>query len=417
MSYQNSLVSYPYEPGSVMKIYTYMCAIETGKYDGSKTYLSGSYELGDGTKINDWNKDGWGTISYDTGFAHSSNVAIINIIKDYLSMDQLKNCLESYGFSRLTGIELSNEEAGSIEYIHQSERDLMSAGFGQGISTTPIQQLQALTIIANDGVMVKPYIISKMVNNTTQEETITKIEKSKKLVSSKTISKVKDLMESVISPESSTGSKYYLQGYDVIGKTGTAQISEGGKYLTGSNDYIVSIALMYPKDDPEIIIYAAVQQPSSNVNGVLINPIKELIQNISKYKGMFSNQETDVDNITYKLDTYINKNVSNVKQELELNNLDVIVIGDGSKIIKQYPTKDVSVVADDKVFLLTNGINFTMPDILNWSRGDVIKLCELLELESSFDGTGYVVSQSISTGINIDENSKLEVLLGNIKQN
>ena len=78
MSYQNPLISYSYEPGSVMKIYTYMCAIETGLYDGEKQYLSGSYEFNDGTKIHDWDKKGWGVISYDKGFSYSSNVAIIN---------------------------------------------------------------------------------------------------------------------------------------------------------------------------------------------------------------------------------------------------------------------------------------------------------------------------------------------------
>ena len=94
MSYQNPLVSYMYEPGSVMKIYTYMCAIETGLYDGSKTYLSGSYEFSDGTVMHDFNQTGWGTLTYDDGLSYSSNIAIINIIKDYLSREKLRTCLE-----------------------------------------------------------------------------------------------------------------------------------------------------------------------------------------------------------------------------------------------------------------------------------------------------------------------------------
>lgn len=415
MSYQNPLVSYTYEPGSVMKIYTYMCAMETGEYDGTKTYLSGKYEFEDGYAIHDWDKKGWGYLSYDTGFSYSSNVAIINIIKDYLSMDKLKTCLENYGFNSKTGIELSNEEKGNISYKYETE--LMSAGFGQGISTTAIQQLQALTIIANDGVMVKPHIISKIVNSITKEETITEIEKSEKLVSSTTISKIKDLMESVIQPDSPTGSKYYLEGYDIIGKTGTAQIYENGKYLTGSNDYIVSVALMYPKEDPEIIIYAAVKQPSNNANLALTQPVKELIQNISKYKGMFSEEKTNESNIFYTLSTYINKNVSDVKSELEKNDLNVVVIGDGDTVVKQYPSKNTNVISYDKIFLLTNSNNIVMPNITNWSRYDVTKLCEFIGLECSFEGYGYVASQSIKEGTKIDENSKLEILLGNIKSN
>ena len=415
MSYQNPLVSYTYEPGSVMKIYTYMCALETGKYDGEKTYLSGRYEFEDGYAIHDWEKKGWGYLNYDTGFSYSSNVAIINIIKDYLSMDKLKTCLENYGFNSKAGIELSNEEKGNLNFKYETE--VMSAGFGQGISTTAVQQLQALTIVANDGVMVKPHIISKMVNKETNEEIITKIEKSEKLVSDSTISKIKDLMESVVQPGSATGSKYYLEGYDIIGKTGTAQIYENGRYLTGSTDYIVSIALMYPKDDPEIIIYAAVKQPDHSINQVLPSNITELVENITKYKKIFSDEATNQNDISYKLSTYKSKNVSDIKNELEENKLQVVVIGNGTKVINQYPSKNTTLIAGDKVFLLTNGSNYTMPNISNWSRYDVIKLCEFIGIEYSFDGYGYVASQSIKEGTKIDENSKLEVLLGNIKPN
>lgn len=415
MSYQNPLVSYTYEPGSVMKIYTYMCAIETGKYDGTKNYLSGSYEFEDGIKIHDWDKNGWGYLTYDSGFSYSSNVAIINIINDYLSSKQLRICLEKYGFGNKTGIELSNEERGSIEFKYETE--IMSAGFGQGISTTVVQQLQALSIIANNGVMIRPHIIDKIVDPKTTKETVTEIKKSEKLVSDNTISKIKDLMASVISPDSPTGKNYYLEGYDVIGKTGTAQIYENGGYLTGSNDYIVSIALMYPKENPEIIIYAAVKQPNANANSVLTEPIKELIKNISKYKGMFSDEKINSSDISYKLLTYINKNISEVKKELEENNLNVVLIGDGDRVINQYPSKNTNVIANDKVFLLTDSTNFTMPNIIGWSRYDVIKLCEFLGVEYSFDGYGYATSQSIKEGSVIDENTKLEVLLGNIKNN
>ncbi len=415
MSYQNKLISDPYEPGSVMKIYTYMCALETGKYDGNKKYLSGEYKFDDGYVIHDWEKKGWGYLTYDQGFSYSSNVGIINIINDYLSREELRSCLERYGFNNTTGIELSGEETGNLAFKYETE--VMSAGFGQGISTTPVQQLQALSIIANNGVMVKPHIISKMVDNNTNKEIPTKISKSEKLVSDATINKIKDLMESVVQPNGPTGSRYYLEGYDIIGKTGTAQIFENGKYLTGDNDYVMSVALMYPKDDPEIIIYAATKQPDHSSSLALPKNITELVKNISKYRKMFSDEDTNTKDISYKISTYINKNVSDIKSMLESKNIDVVVIGDGDKIINQYPKKDTVLIEKDKIFLVTNGVNYTMPDITDWSRYDVIKLCELLKIPYSFEGYGYVASQSIKAGTKIDENSKLEVLLGKIKSN
>ena len=412
MSYQNPLVSYSYEPGSVMKTYTYMCALETGLYKGDKTYLSGSYEFNDGTKMHDWDKKGWGTLTYDQGFGYSSNIAIINIIKDYLSEKKLKNCLESYGFGKKTGIELSNEVAGSVNF--NNEVDLMATGYGQKISTTAIQQLQALTIIANDGVMVKPHIIDKIVDVETKEEIKTEIVKSEKLVSDKTIKKIKDLMESVIDPDSLTGGKYYLEGYGLIGKTGTAQIYENGAYLTGSNDYIVSIAMMYPKKNPEIIIYAAIKKPNRSANSVLTEPIKELVKNISKYKGMFSENETSNKEL-YKLESFINKNVSDVSKLLEDKNLEPIIIGSGTKVVKQYPNKNTEVLDNDKIFLITNSDEYKMLNIKNWSRSDVIKFCNITNLECTFTGNGYVTNQSIDKNTILSKDSKLEVEL-NIKE-
>ena len=124
-------------------------------------------------------------------------------------------------------------------------------------------------------------------------------------------------------------------------------------------------------------------------------------------------QENDVEEELYKIINGVD-NIEEAKIKIK-NNLDVVVIGDGNKVISQYPSKGTTVIEDDKVFLLTNGNNYTMPNISNWSRYDVIKLCEFIGMEYSFDGYGYVASQSIKQGSKIDKNSKLEVLLGNIK--
>ena len=412
MSYQNPLVSYTYEPGSVMKIYTYMCALETGIYDGSKTFLSGSYEFDDGTIISDWNKIGWGEITYDSGFTNSSNTGIINIIKDYLSREKLNDCLVKYGFGKKTDIELSHESKGDIKFKYEVE--VMSAGFGQGISTTAIQQLQALSIVANDGYLVKPHIISKKVNTKTGETTNTKSEKKEKLVSNSTISKIKDLMKSVISEESSTGKNYYMPEFDLIGKTGTAQISENGAYLNGENDYIISVALMYPKDDPEIIIYSLAKRPKNKLNQVLVEPIKELIKNISKYK-LMTNTKTDDNDKKIKNENYIGYKLDSAITNLENKNLTQIVIGSGDTVIDQYPKKDIQLVSGEKVFLVTNSKDKVMIDLTNWSKSDVSKYCELLDIKCNFNGYGYVVGQSIENGKIIEKNDVLDVQLDNIR--
>lgn len=395
MSYENPLVSYTYEPGSTMKIFTYMCAMEKGVYNGSETYKSGYFKVDENDQINDWDKNGWGEISYDTGFEYSSNTAIANIISKYLSKEELKTCFTKYGFGDTTGIELSGEATGKLNFKYPIE--VLAAGYGQGILTTPVQHLQALSIIANDGVMVTPHIVTKIDSKKDKKETITKIKKTNNVVSHDTVVKIKDLMEKVVSDDWATGHKYYIENFGIIGKTGTAQIYEKGRYLTGTTDYISSISMMYPKDNPKIIIYAATKKPSHNQNYALSESIQELTKNIAKYYNMFNEGETTKNNINV-MGNYLSKNRDDVVNELNNFKVNTVVIGNGDIIINQYPKKGAILVNNYKVFLVTNGDNITMPSVIGWSRNDVERLCNLVSIECKFNGSGYVTSQSIAEG-------------------
>lgn len=94
-NYIDNTVALAYEPGSTMKTFTYMAAMENGVYDGNETYKSGVYTTDDGTEIGDWNRNGWGTISYDKGYALSSNVGVINIINRHMNAAMYVNILEN----------------------------------------------------------------------------------------------------------------------------------------------------------------------------------------------------------------------------------------------------------------------------------------------------------------------------------
>lgn len=410
-SYENPLVSIAFEPGSTMKTYTYMCAIENGTYRGSDTYMSGSFKIGDDT-ITDWNNYGWGNVTFDKGFEYSSNVGIANIMDRYLSKKQLKDCLQTYGFGKKTDIELSRETSGTIKFNYPIE--IATAGFGQGITTTPIQQLQALTIIANNGKMLTPHIVKKIEdpnNNTIYYNR--KIKKTKQLVKTSTVEKMKELMYNVIqgNDPGSTGYPYRIDGFNIIGKTGTSQISENGKYIEGDNNYIFSFAGMYPKDDPEIIIYAAMKKPTwGKSNGLSVN-VKELMKSIAKYKNMFTEvtNKKSLQSITVK--SYMNKNKDSVKKELEKNGINVVMIGNGEKVIDQSVDSGSTLVAGDRIILLTNDTKYTMPDINSWSRNDAVNLFELLKLKYQIKGYGYVTSQSIPPGSEIAKDSKIEIEL------
>lgn len=411
-NYENILTSLPFEPGSTMKTYTYMCAMEKGIYDGNATFTSGNFQVGEDT-INDWNRSGWGTISFDKGYEYSSNVGIANLIDRGLSRQDLYDCFTKYGFGSLTGIELSREQPGKLNFIYPIE--VYTAGFGQGITTTPIQHLQALTMIANNGDMLKPHIVSKIVNNNNGETTYErKIEKVSNVISSSTANKMKDLMYITVqgTDAGTTGYPYKIEGFDVIGKTGTSEIysAQTGGYLIGDNAYIFSYAGMYPYENPQIIIYAAMKLPTWGKSRGLYKAVTDIMKSIAKYKNMFSEQQEENTLKMIEIPSYVSQNTNDVVSNLTSKGIECVVIGNGDKIINQ-SIVNTSIMTGEKIILLTNSNNYQIPSIIGWSRSDIIALMKLLNIPYEIDGYGYAVNQSIAKGTIITSDLSMNVTL------
>lgn len=410
-SYLDQNISYAFEPGSTMKIFSYMAAMENGVYNGEEKYMSGVFKAKDGTEIGDWYRKGWGQITYDQGFALSSNVAVINLIDKYMNANMLKAYYRKLGFGSKTGIELPNEASGKLDFKYETE--ILNAGFGQGITTTSIQNIKALTAISNDGVLLKPYIIDKIVDKETGEVLHqgkkTEIER---VASKATVAKMKELMRSVINGNSSTstGYYYYMDGYDFIAKTGTAQVAN--QHGTGYTDGIVrGLAGMFPGDDPEVILYLAIKNPTNGTK-----PTKELVQeiirNVSKYLEIYDESANSVNKLeTFEVDSYINKSKSSVVSKLNSYGIETLVIGNGDTIVSQYPIKGSTINKLDKVFLLTNGTSVTMPNVIGYSAKDFYSLMSLININYEVNGIGYVTSQSIPAGVVLDDKSLLKVEL------
>lgn len=408
--YMNPLISFQYEPGSVMKIFSFASAIESGNYNGEETYKTGSYTLDDGTVIRDSERQGWGTITFDEGFARSSNVAA-TMLALRLGVDKLYGYYDSLGFGKKTEIELSNEAIGDIEITYQSE--LATASFGQGVSVTAIQMLQALSSMTNKGVMIKPYIVDKIVDqngNVTYKGERKVVEK---VYSEDTVKKMHELMKKVVE----INKVWQVNNVSVMGKTGTAQIaaSNGRGYLDGTYDYIKSFAGIFPSDNPKYIVYVAGKKPETNL-GSWAKVITTAIEEIASYAKLTeSKNDTDFSKII-KVDNYISKNLGDTLSRLSESNIKVVGLGDGDYIINQYPSKNSTLLAGNKLFLLTNSNNFKMENIIGWSLSDVKTYCELIGLKLDVQGYGYVVSQSINAGEAIDlNNMMLSVTLENKK--
>ena len=408
-NYLDIMLSEPYEPGSTMKTYTYLCAMENGVYDGNETYLSGTYTTSDGTEIGDWNRNGWGVITFDKGYALSSNVGIINIINRHMNGTMLRTCFKKYGFGRKTGITLPNEQTGSLNFKYETE--IFNAGFGQGLTTTPIQNAKALTALTNDGMLLKPYLVEKIVDSETgeviQEYKRTEIER---VASTASVQKIISLMDDTVNGERNTGSAYKREDGQLIGKTGTSQIADTvhGGYLDGAHNVITSFAGFYPKDDPKVIIYASVKRPSGGSQKPLSNAVTEVVNNLSKY---FGEESSTVTTTEYPLPSFENKDLEQTKIVLSNNSIRYVVIGNGTKVTNQVPNAGSKITSSDTVYLITNEDNIKVPNVIGLSSKTANNILSKLGLNVKLEGVGYVVAQSIPEGSEFTPNQEIVLQL------
>ena len=294
----------------------------------------------------------------------------------------MKAYLKKLGFGSKTGIELDGEVEGTIDFKYDVE--IATAGFGQGITTTPIQHIKALTAISNDGYLLNPTIVDKIVDPNTKKIVYqAKNQKGTKVASEETVNYIKNLMDQVVNGPG-TGTDFHLDGYSIIGKTGTAEVynPNTGDYYPSTYKNYRSFAGMYPKDNPKYIFYIAFQDAPSSAP--LSNSVKSLIKDLEAYYNLTNVRENK--KATYDIDNYINKKVDDVKNVLDVNNIKYIIIGDGNKIIKQYPETGI---VNGKVLLLTNG-KFTESDLVGLSSKEVKYYCKMTDLKCNIQGNGYV---------------------------
>lgn len=405
-NWYNDVVSTPIEPGSTMKAFTLAAAIEEGVFNPDETYQSGSYKIDQIEKpITDYNQS-WGTISYLEGIQRSSNVSVSKLVWEKMGTDTFLEYLKSFHFDRETGIDLPREQAGTVLYNYPIEK--LTTSYGQGTTVTPIQLIQAATAIANDGKMMKPYSISKIVDAETGETVQeNQPEIAGQPISEKTAEEVLDILETVITSEKGTAHNIFnLANYSVAGKTGTAQISnpEGG-YLVGNENYIFSFLGMAPKEDPELLMYITVKQPELEVGEAGSAPVSYIFKNVMEnslhYLNIQPDKEEQIEAKTFTFPKVKNASTEEAKAELKNHGLEVTVIGTGDTVEQSNFTEGEQIVTGDRVLLLTN--KPTMPSIIGWSQRDVLEISELLQLDLETSGNGYVTSQSVEEGAQIKQ--------------
>ncbi|MCE7794707.1 PASTA domain-containing protein [Salipaludibacillus sp. CUR1] len=416
-NYTNFNVTSSFEPGSTMKVFSLAAAIEEGVYNGEETFESGSYEVTDRT-VRDHNQGrGWGEITYNEGVQRSSNVAFSKLALEKLGPESLYNYIDAFGFRDVTGIDLPNESPGLI--AEQYTIDAATTAFGQGTAITPIQQIQAATAIANGGKMMTPFVIDRIVDSQ-KGEVLHENEPEIKgePVSEETANQVLEILETVVTAEEGTGRPFAIEGFDVAGKTGTAQIpQEGGGYLAGHGNHIHSFIGMAPADDPEVVVYVAVDRPDLEGHQAGSEPVslifKQVMEQSLQYLNITPTEEDEVasvhDNI--EIDDYEGEKAQSVKEELAEQGLKVTLIGDGESVIRQSHAEGTELMYGEKVILMTNDENPEVPDVSNWSLRNIYLLEKVTGVDMEVEGTGFVTKQTPPPGGNLNGLSRMIIEL------
>ncbi|HET7522391.1 MAG TPA: penicillin-binding transpeptidase domain-containing protein [Bacillales bacterium] len=413
--YTNDIVSGRFEPGSVMKIFTLAAAVDAGVYDGDDTYLSGKYHVPGGT-VTDWNGSGWGRITFNQGVQRSSNVAFAILAREKLGFDDFYEYLMAFDFKKRTGIALPDEANSVFQYDVPYEKT--TTAFGQGTAVTVMQLIKASTAVANNGKMMKPYIVEKVVNPNTGEVVLKnepKVEGTP--ISAETAKKVRNLLRTVVTGKHGTGREFAIDGYAVAGKTGTAQIvGPNGTYIEGK--YIHSFLGMAPKDDPKLVMYVAVGRPDVKYSYQGSRPVADIFTFVMKHSLQYLNVGPEVTgesekptDFSVKLRNHKGETVEHAKEALESKGMKVVTIGSGKTVTAQIPHRGTTVLSGERVLLRTEG-RAEMPDLSGWSLADVMKLAELLHLHPDIEGSGYVISQNVAPGTPVKAGGLLSVKLG-----
>lgn len=408
-TWQNLFVETAYEPGSTIKLLTTAAAIEEGSYQPNEYYKSGTINI-HGETVSDFMPEGWGWISQLEGLSKSSNVLMVNLVED-MGLETWKNHLDHFGFGQLTGIKLPNEYTGSNPY--GDAFTAVNTSFGQGITVTTVQLLQAFSALANEGVMVRPRFVTHIENNGELEEI--KTEKTKTLISPESAKEA--LKQALAATElyGSLTSEYRREGESIIAKTGTAELINPETGLYYKDQFIFSSVAMFPAEDPEYILYIAIQQPKFGPNEysgqqVVLKIYNAMMDRLLEMKENLENKDNDTVAQYMETPTLLDDTVSEVVSKLEESGRKFSIIGSGDQIIQQYPLPETPLYREQPIILMTDGAP-TMPDINGWSKNDVLKITELTGVKFNFEGEGYVVYQEKDPGTLIQANDQINVRL------
>lgn len=419
--WRNWLVSDTFEPGSTFKIVTMIAALEEGVVSDDDTFVcNGSVQFGD-TTVHCWKHEGHGTQTLAEVLKNSCNVGMMEI-GERLGIETLNEYIYKLGFGKTTGIDLPGEASGIVKSSDTvSPIDLATISFGQTNTVTALQLMTAFNAIANGGDLIQPHIVKEISHedesgNRIIDETIKPTVK-KDVLSDENTALLRSYLERTVTKDGPDGA--FVQGYNVGGKTGTAQKVDPTTGTYSTDKYISSMIALAPVENPQITVFIAVDEPSNGAyyGGEVAAPLmKELFEEVFKYmdtplaKERFSIYKNVI------IPDVRGKSVEEAEEILKENGLEAEVEGNGKTVVSMetYPGSTVKEGTTISITAKDNGQvekEIIMPDLKGTTEEFATSILDNLGLVYEFEGEGTVASQSIASGNKVVKGTKVTITL------
>lgn len=347
---KNKLVVDVYEPGSTFKILTMASALESGNAKLSDHFYCGGSAIVDGQKIRCWKTIGHGSLDLTEGLVNSCN-CVFMALSQRMGVDVFYEYLKSFGLGEKTGVDIASESSGILmnkNYVKNV--DLARIGFGQAVAVTPLQLVTAVCSAVNGGNLYVPTIVKNITKSDGTTSYVSTPVLKNTTISQATSNTLNEMLKKVVNK---TEEYSFVPGYDVGGKTGTAQKYQNGSIAQGK--YVSSFIGTYPASNPKYVMLFLVDEPGAGAyyGSVVAAPYgKEIISGIIEYLG--DKKISDVETKYAVMPDVVGKSLTDAIKMLNSLNISYEIDGDGGIIEKQLPPAGTNIDLNLSVVLITN---------------------------------------------------------------
>lgn len=426
-NWRNPVVSNIYEPGSTFKLITAAAAMEENTSSPEKQYYCTGYirDIKNAPVLKCVSyKDPHGNITLRQALAKSCNPSFVYVNRD-LGRESFLKYVKAFGFGEKTGIDLPGEALGIIPTSADkiTELSLATMAYGHGIATTPIQLINAVAAIGNNGLLMEPRLVKELVNSNGQVIRPIEISEKRQVISKETADNMLSMMAEVV--ENGTASRAKSTSYSIGGKTGTANkvLEDGTGYY--EDQYVASFVGLAPIEDPVIAVLVIVDNPKDQYYGSIVatpagkNIIEYTLENLGLPKNtkIKSSEYTDLIKVPDLTNRLIGDGGS-ILSQMGLNySVGYGTVTEESIITAQKPKVGEFIEKDEVVELdldINNGERKITPNLEGKDEQELARLLEEISIDFKVEGLegGVVVDQNPKAGEKIAQGETLTLILG-----